>query len=94
MKQSIGSQVLTTGAVAELESQVGAGEAVDGYSQPERLVPARRVVVVQDHRVVEATAGLAASRHDTLLRKKSCYMQDNAGQSVMHISFRMVFREN
>lgn len=56
-----------TGAVAELEAQVGAAEAVDGDGQFDDLPPARAVVVVQHEGVVGAPAGLPRAQADAVL---------------------------
>lgn len=59
-----------TGAVAELEAQVGATEAVDGDGQFDDLAPARAVVVVQHKGVVSAPARLPRAQADAVLPPK------------------------
>lgn len=59
-----------TGAVPELEAQVGASEAIDGDGQLDHLAPARAVVVVEDKGAILAAAGLAAAQTDAVLRAK------------------------
>lgn len=56
-----------TGAVPELEAQVGAAEAVDGDGQFDDLAPARAVVVVQHKGVVGAPARLPRAQADAVL---------------------------
>lgn len=59
-----------TGAVAELEAQVGAPEPVDGDGQLDDLPPARAVVVVQHKGVVGAPARLPGAQADAVLPQK------------------------
>lgn len=56
-----------TGAVSELEAQVGASEAVDGDGQFDDLTPARAVVVVQHKGAVLGHSRLPCSQADAVL---------------------------
>lgn len=64
----LGRVVLLTGAVAELEAQVRASEAVDGDGKLEELRPARTVVVVEDEAPVVNNTGLTAALEDAVLQ--------------------------
>lgn len=64
----LGQMVLLTGAVAELEAQVRASEAVDGDGKLEELRPARTVVVVEDEAPVVSDTGLTATLEDAVLQ--------------------------
>lgn len=64
-----------TGAMSELEAQVGTPETVYGNWQLDHLAPAGAVVVVEHKRAILAGVGLAAAQADAVLK-------DGGGQSV------------
>ena len=52
-------EISLTGAVSELEAQMGASEPVNGDGQFDNLSPARTVAVVEDEGVVGTSVGLS-----------------------------------
>lgn len=52
-------EISLTGAVSELEAQMGASEPVNGDGQFDNLSPARTVAVVEDEGVVGTPVGLS-----------------------------------
>lgn len=74
-----------TGAVAELEAQVGAAESVDGDGQFDDLPPAGAVVVVQHKGVVGTPARLPRAQADAVLhQRKQCSIKDITSPPVSH----------
>lgn len=60
-----------TGAVSELEAQVGAPEPVDGDGQFDNFPPARAVTVVEDEGVVGTPVRLSGTQADAILEERS-----------------------
>lgn len=57
-----------TGAVSELEAEVGSSESVDGNRQLDDFAPSRAVVVIEDEGAVLRHAGLTRTQTDAVLQ--------------------------